>query len=304
MRTGMWMARAAGALTLAACATSPRAVDDEHAGHTATTTTTTVSATTTIAPRGLPPSGAEAAARLAASPRHGEWVMVRNGASDSVRAWVVFPERATKAPVVVVIHENTGMQDWVRAVADQMAAEGFIAVAPDLLTGKETGWNGTASSADQVRAVIGTLDPAVTQQRIAAVASYGMSLPSAVRKYGVVGFCWGGGMSFAHAVFAGAAPELGASVVYYGPPPAPERLAAVRAPVLGLYGGADARIGATVPRTDSAMKALGKTFVPISYEGAGHGFLRQQDGQTGANLAASQQAWPRTIAWFRQHLGS
>jgi carboxymethylenebutenolidase len=302
MPNGLRTIGAAGALTLAAACAHRSSSTDEHAGHTMTaSTTSTVTTATTVQPMSLPADASGAAARLASSTRHGEWVTVRNGASDSVRAWVVFPERSTKAPVVVVVHEIFGLQDWVRGVADQLAADGFIAIAPDLLTGMDSGWNGTASDPNKARAVIGSLDPTLAQQRITAVANYGMGLPAAVRKYGVVGYCWGGSTSFAHAAFA---PELGASVVYYGSAPAPERLASVRAPVLGLYGGNDARINATLPRTDSAMKALGKTYVPIVYEGAGHGFLRQQSDTSGANMRATREAWPRTIAWFRQHLGA
>jgi carboxymethylenebutenolidase len=128
-----------------------------------------------------------------------------------------------------------------------------------------------------------------------------MSLPAAEKRYGVVGFCWGGGVSFNSAVMSPAG--QGAAVVYYGTSPATASLASVKVPVLGLYGGEDARVGATVPPADSAMRALGKRFEPHSFAGAGHGFLRQQEGQNGANLAASQQAWPMTIAFFRSTLG-
>jgi carboxymethylenebutenolidase len=139
------------------------------------------------------------------------------------------------------------------------------------------------------------------QKQLDAVAQYGMSLPAAQKKYGIVGFCWGGGVSFAHAVHA---PELGASVVYYGTSPKPTDLPSVRAPVLGLYGGNDARVNATIPAADSALRVLGRTYVRNIYDGAGHGFLRQQTGMNGANLAATREAWPATIAWFRTYLGS
>jgi carboxymethylenebutenolidase len=249
----------------------------------------------------LAPDAAAADARLAASPRHGEWAMVSAGGADSVRAWVVYPERSGRAPVVIVVHEIFGLSNWVRAVADQLAADGFIAIAPDFLTGRNVP-NGPDGQPvrDSATAAVRGLDPAQVQRRIDAVARYGMALPAALPRYGIVGFCWGGGVSFAHAVHS---PTLGASVVYYGTSPATPPLASVRAPVLGLYGGNDARVNATVPPADSAMRALGKTFQQETYAGAGHGFLRQQDGQDGANLAAAQAAWPRTIAFFRQHLG-
>jgi carboxymethylenebutenolidase len=220
--------------------------------------------------------------------------------SDSVRAYLVYPERKTKAPVVVVVHEIFGLSPWVRAVADQLAADGFIAIAPDLLTSKNLP-NPTDSVPSQLAtAAIRTLDMNDVHRQISAAATYAMALPSAVRKYGIVGYCWGGGVSFEHAVRS---PSLGAAVVYYGVSPPTASLASVKAPVLGLYGGNDARVDATIPPADTAMKALGKTYEPHIYEGAGHGFLRQQSGQNGANLTAAQQAWPATIAWFRKYLG-
>ncbi len=225
---------------------------------------------------------------------------MRTPQGDSVRAWVVFPERRDPAPVVVVVHEIFGLSDWIRAVADQLAADGFVAVAPDLLTMKNLpAGPGGEPNADSARVAIRTLAADDVHRQIRAVAGYAMALPAARKSYGIVGFCWGGSTSFEHAVRS---PELGASVVYYGASPATASLGAVRAPVLGLYGENDARVNATVPPADSAMRALGKTFEPHTFPGAGHGFLRQQDGQGGANLAATRQAWPLTVGWFRRHL--
>jgi carboxymethylenebutenolidase len=251
--------------------------------------------------RGLPPDASGALARLSSSPRHGEWVMIRTGSGDSLRAWVVYPERSSKAPVVLVVHEIFGLSSWIRGVADQLAADGFIAIAPDLLTMKNLPDGPDSVVAPLARAVIGTLDPAWVHKQLDAVAQYGMSLPAAEKRYGIVGFCWGGGVSFAHAVHA---PGLGASVVYYGTSPKTADLNSVRAPVLGLYGGNDARVDATIPPADSALHALGRTYVYSIYSGAGHGFLRQQTGMDGANMAATRAAWPATIAWFKKYLGS
>ncbi len=250
----------------------------------------------------IPAGASTVAERLAKSPRHGEFVMIRTGPSDSVRAWVVYPQRSTKAPVVVVVHEIFGLSTWVRGVTDQLAADGFIAIAPDLLTGKlepVAGSDTVASSA--ATAAVRSLRSEDVQRQIAAVGQYGMALPAAEKAYGVVGFCWGGGTSFASAVESPAG--QGAAVVYYGPSPATPSLARIKVPVLGLYGGDDERVGATVPPADSAMKALGKRFEPHTFAGAGHGFMRQQDGQDGANLAAARQAWPLTISFFRSTLG-
>ena len=267
-------------LALGACVSAPATVADEHAGHA--------------------PGATEAPAQLTASPRHGEWVTISTGPGDSVRAWVVYPERRAKAPVVIVVHEIFGLSPWIRSVADQLAADGFVAVAPDFLTMKNVAGSPENPDAQAARAAIQTLNMDDVHRQISGVAQYAMRLPAAAPRYGIVGFCWGGAVSFEHAVRS---PTLGAAVVYYGTSPAPARLASIRAPVLGLYGSDDARVNATVPPADSAMRALGKSFTFQFYEGAGHGFLRQQDGREGKNLAAARAAWPATIAFFRTHLG-
>lgn len=282
---------------LSACSTTRMSNEADHAGHDSASPSGSVAVPASGA---LPADADGARARLASSPRHGEWVMISAGA-DSVRAWIVYPERKTKAPVVVVVHEIYGLTPWVRSVADQLAAEGFIAIAPDLLTSKNLP-NPTDSVPSQLAtAAIRTLDPADVHRQISAAAGYAMALPSALPRYGIVGYCWGGGVSFEHAVRS---PSLGAAVVYYGPSPKTETLSSIKAPVLGLYGGNDARIGATIPPADSAMKSLKKVYTHYSYEGAGHGFLRQQALLEGANLNATRKAWPETIAWFKRYLGS
>jgi carboxymethylenebutenolidase len=244
-----------------------------------------------------------AKARLEKSPRHGEWVDVKLAGSEKpVKTWVVYPERKDKAPVVIVIHEIYGLSDWIRAVADQLAREGFIAVAPDLVSGKGPGGGGTdsASSSDDVVKLVMALPREEVVQRLNAVRDYAMRLPSANGKTAAVGFCWGGSTSFAYAVVQ---PALDAAVVYYGTAPAADVLASLQAPVLGLYGGDDARVTATVEGTKTQMQKLGKAYEVEVYAGAGHGFLRQQDGRGGANLKATDQAWPRTIAFIRKYTG-
>ncbi len=294
--------------TLAASACARHVGADDHAAHdTVPGAAATPSASHDAAQQAadLPAGAADAQARLAKSPRHGEWVLIKVG-SDSVRAWIVYPQVSTKAPVVVVVHEIFGLSNWVRGVADQLAADGFIAIAPDLLTGKIAPNLDDSTLKAQGPALIRTLDPADVQRKLDAVAQYAMSQPAAEKKYGIVGYCWGGGVSFAHAAHAGTSPQFGASVVYYGTPPSADQLPNVHAPVLGLYGGTDARIALTVPGTDSAMKALGRTYVHTIYPGAAHGFLRAQTQDDGsimqANLDATRQAWPATIAWFRKYL--
>lgn len=282
---------------IAGCTTTQANATNDHSGHDSAAPSASVSVP---ANGSLPADAAGARARLSSSPRHGEWVTYKSGA-DSLRAWLVYPQRKDKAPVVVVIHEIYGLTPWIRAVADQLAEAGYIAIAPDLLTMKGLPNATDSVPSDLATAAIRTLVADDVQRYIDASASYAMALPSAQKKYGTIGFCWGGGASFQHAVHS---PSLGAAVVYYGVSPATPSLASVKAPVLGLYGGSDARVGATVPPADSAMKALGKTFTHYSYENAAHGFLRQQSGQAGANLTATQQAWPATLAWFRRYLGA
>jgi carboxymethylenebutenolidase len=248
----------------------------------------------------IAPGADQAAARLQSSPRHAEWAMIplAQGSRDSIAAFVVYPENRQNAPVVVVVHEIFGLSTWVRSVADQLAADGFIAIAPDLLSLERGGATTDSLPYDQARAMIRNVTPDKMNAMVAAVGQYGMALPAAIRKYGVVGYCWGGSASFNHAVLG--APGMSAAVVYYGSSPEAGEIAKVKVPVLGLYGGNDQRVNATIARADSTMKAQGTTFEHHIYAGAGHGFLRQQADT--ANAAASRQAWPATVAWFRKHL--
>ena len=283
------------ALPLVGCVRSSTMPADEHATHPAPALAATPATQPSAA--GLPAGASDVASRLAASTRHAEWAMVRVGNDDSVRVWVVYPERRTNAPVVIVVHEIFGLSTWIRGVADQLAADGFIAVAPDFLTGYTGAFHPDSLPVDSARSLIRRLDANQIQTRIDATARWAMALPAAVPRYGIVGFCWGGSVVFNHAVHA---PTLGAGVAYYGAAPEPSRLTTIRAPVLGLYGENDARVNATIAPTDSAMRAMGKTYRPQIFPGAGHGFLRQQDAA--ANLEATRRAWPETLAWFRRYL--
>jgi carboxymethylenebutenolidase len=249
----------------------------------------------------LPPAEESAKAALEKSPRHGEYVDVKGADGKPIRTWIVYPERKDKAGVVIVIHEIFGLSDWIRGVADQLAREGFIAVAPDLVSGHGPGGGGTESAAgrDDVVALVRAITPAEATSRLDAVRSYAVKLPAANGKSATVGFCWGGGRSFAYAADQ---PGLDAAVVYYGTSPEAADLARVKAPVLGHYGGDDARVNATIAPAEAEMKKLGRVYEPHVYEGAGHGFLRAQSGREGANQKATQQAWPRTIAFLRERL--
>ncbi len=253
-----------------------------------------------LASQHLPPLEKDARMRLESSPRHGEWVTIPASMGDKVDAWVVYPERKDPAPVVIVIHEIFGLTDWARAVADQLAAEGFLAVAPDFLSGKGPDGKGSAAlSPDAARQINSGLQPAEVVARLNAVADWATKLPAATSRFGVVGYCWGGGISFRYATEQ---PNLDAAVVYYGVSPDTPALARVRAPVLGLYGGDDARVNATIPAAQEEMKRLGRRYEVEIYDGAGHAFLRQQDARDGANLRAAQNGWARTVQFFRETL--
>lgn len=240
----------------------------------------------------LPPSADTAKKALDMSPRHGEFAYIPLPGNDvKMKTWVTFPERADKAPVVLVIHEIFGLTEWVESVADALSKEGFIAVAPDLISGIE-------GTEEKPREAIGKLDEKEAIARLNAALEYGLALPAANGKCASIGFCWGGKTSF---LYASAQPKLNAAVVYYGTSPETSTLAKISAPVLGLYGEMDERVNSTIAPAEAEMKRLGKSYEPVILEKAGHGFLRQQDGQEGANLKASQQAWSRTITFLKKH---
>jgi carboxymethylenebutenolidase len=230
----------------------------------------------------------------------GKWETTKMSDGTTVKMWVVRPTATGKVGTVLVIHENMGLNDWARAVADQLGRQGFIAIAVDLLSGKAPGGGGTAELGAGVGQALRTVTPADVAARLDAAAAWSRTLPNSNGKSATVGYCWGGGQSFNYAV---AQPNLSAAVVYYGSTPSDmNALASIKAPVLGLYGGNDTRITANVEPTAAKMKELGKSYTHHIYEGAGHGFLRQQSGAAGANLKAATQAWPATLAFLREHL--
>jgi carboxymethylenebutenolidase len=235
-----------------------------------------------------------AKARLEESPRHLEWVKVNHGDRE-VNAFVAYPEVKEKATSVIVIHEIFGLTDWVRGVADQLAAAGYIAIAPDLLSGMAPKGGGTEElgSGDNVRKIITTLPPDQITADLNATAEYVIKLPAANGKVAVSGFCWGGGQSFRYATNN---KDLKAAFVFYGSGPddaaAIERIAC---PVYGFYGSNDARVNATIPRSKELMKDAGKKYEPVIYEGAGHGFMRAAEGPNASdeNKQGREDAWKR-----------
>jgi len=214
-----------------------------------------------------------AKARLDKSRRHLEWVKVKHG-NREVNCFIAFPEVANKATAVVVIHEIFGLSDWVRSVTDQLAEAGYIAIAPDLLSGAAPGGGGTAElgGTDAVRKAISSLPPDQITADLNAVADYVAKLPACNGKVTVAGFCWGGAQTFRYATNN---KDIKAAFSFYGAMPQKEAdLAKITCPVYGFYGQNDARISANVPRTEELMKKVGKTYKPVIYDGAGHGFMR------------------------------
>jgi len=233
-----------------------------------------------------------ARATLEKSSRHREWVTVKHD-GRSVEAFVVYPESKGKTPVVLIIHEIFGMTDWVQDLADQVAAAGYIAVAPDLLSGM--GPNGGRSSdfaEGKTMEAVSHLNPDQVTADLNATADYAMKIPASNGKLFVGGFCWGGGQTFR---FATNRADLAAAFVFYGPPPDKDAMARIKAPVYGFYAGNDARIGAMIPDAVAQMKAASKTYGIVTYEGAGHGFMRSGEAPDAkdADKKARAEAWSR-----------
>ena len=240
-----------------------------------------------------------ASERLEESPRHLEWVKVQYGDRE-VRTLVAYPERADKAPVILMIHEIFGLTDWAQLMADQLAAEGYIVVAPDLLSGSAPNGGGTAElgSSSAARKAIGELPPDQITADLKACLEYGKKLPASDGKVAVAGFCWGGSQSFR---FATNEKDLEVAFVFYGTAPEDkEALARISAPVYGFYAENDARVNATLEQTKEAMKNLRKHYQPWIFEGGGHGFMRAgiaPDASEGNKMAreAAWKEWKRLL---------
>lgn len=294
---------------------------DEHMAHmSASDVSAQTSGVAGQGAMGLPASNNAAPARLAASNRHSEWVKVawEPGSRDSLMAFIVYPTTSNaKTPVVVVVHEIYGLSTWVRGVADQVAAEGFIAIAPDLNSRVRGGPSTTELARDSAQKLANLVPMADRNKAIAAVAKYAMSQPSGAPRYAVIGFCYGGSTVWGHAVNGGTTGFSG-GVAFYGAPfaknggPDADSLAKITKPVMLLSGAKDARIGAMMPAVDSTMKALKKWYYGSNYPGAVHGFMRAQDDPKAPardeqeekdNLAAAKDAWPRTVAFLKTNLG-
>jgi carboxymethylenebutenolidase len=234
--------------------------------------------------------------RLEDSRRHHEWVDIESAGGRTVKTWVVYPEVDKPATTVIVIHENRGLTDWVRGVADQLAEAGYLALAPDFLSGTAPGGGGTAEygSEDAARNGIGRLPAQQVTADLDAVFKHAKGMPASNKVVAVGGFCWGGGKTFAYATHN---PDIAAAFVFYGSAPQNAAdYAKIKAPVYGFYGGNDFRITGDVPNIEKRMQQAGKKFEQVTYEGAGHGFMRQGEMTTDANNPdpkARDQGWER-----------
>ena len=248
----------------------------------------------TLVATALPASAQDwAKARLDKSPRHLEWITVKHDGRE-VKCFIGFPEVKQKATVVVLIHEIFGLSDWMRSMVDQFAEAGYIAIAPDFLTGTGPNGGGTESlgGADGARGKIQGLPQTQIDADLDAAIAYAKQLDACNGQVVVGGFCWGGGKTF---LYATKNPDLKAGLVFYGSAAKPEDMPKIKAPIYGFYGGNDARINAGIPAAIDAMKAAGKAYEPVTYEGAGHGFMRAGEDPEGS--AENKQA--RAAAWTR-----
>jgi carboxymethylenebutenolidase len=233
-----------------------------------------------------------AKARLEKSPRHREWVAIKHD-RRTLETLVVYPESKSKTPVVLIIHEIFGMTDWVADLADQVAEAGYLAVAPDLLSGMgPNGGRSTDFAPDKTFEAVSHLNADQVTADLEAAANYAAKLPASSGKLFVAGFCWGGGQTFR---FATNRDDLAAAFVFYGPPPEKDAMTRIKSPVYGFFAGNDARINAALPETIEQMKVAGKPFEPVTYDGAGHGFMRAGEAPDAseANKRARAEAWAR-----------
>lgn len=242
-----------------------------------------------------------AKAKLAASPRHQEWVTVEHD-GRKVQCFVVYPEVQGKAPAVLLIHEIFGLSDWAQEQTDELAAEGYIAIMPDLLSGAADNHGGTEDLEKEGRSVTKAVSSLPPEQVIAdldAAAAWVTKQTSCTGALSVAGFCWGGGKSFAYATHNR---DLKAAYVFYGSAPAPAEMQKIQCPVYGFYAGNDGRISTSVPGTREAMKAAGKTYDAVIYDGAGHGFMRggEDPGGKAGDKPARAAAWKRWLELLKK----
>ena len=239
--------------------------------------------------------------QLENSPRHQEKVFVKNG-DRNISCFLVYPEAAGDATVVILIHENRGLNDWARSMADQVAGEGFIVIAPDFISGKAPGGGDTPDfpNSDAARDAIYELNPDQITSDLNAVFTYAKKIPAGNGKVALMGFCWGGSQTFQYATNN---PDIEAAFVFYGSgPEEQDAYNRIQAPVYGFYGGNDNRVNATIENSEKMMEKAGKTYKPVIYEGAGHGFMRagQEPNATPDNKKARDSGFERLIQLLKE----
>jgi carboxymethylenebutenolidase len=254
------------------------------------------------APDTAAPSTTDTTARLETTPRHDEWARVDRG-GRTLHLYVSYPQVSSKAPAVLLIHENRGLTDWVRSVADALSEKGFIAVAPDFLSGMAPGGGKTSdfASQDAAREAISALPRDQVLGDLDTALAFVRAIPAASGEVSVAGFCWGGARAWD---FANRARGLDATYVFYGTGPSQRaEVASIDAPVYGFYGGNDARVNATIEATAAAMREEGNSFEPVIYPGAGHAFMREGElpTATAENRKARDEAWVRWLGLLRRH---
>jgi carboxymethylenebutenolidase len=218
----------------------------------------------------------------------------RTSYTGDIKAYMAHPKGAAKLPAVIVIHENRGLNPHIEDVTRRMALEGFLALAPDLLSPM----GGTPSNEDTARDMIGKLDGQQTVQNLVSAITFLEKHANGNGKVGAVGFCWGGGMVGELAVNA---PDLDAGVVYYGRQPKAADVEKIKAPLLLQYAGQDARINEGIPAFEEALKKANKNYTLYIYEGAQHAF-NNDTTEARYSKPAAEQAWSRTVAFFKEHL--
>tara|TARA_R110000868_G_scaffold383578_7_gene650665 strand:+ start:17133 stop:17939 length:807 start_codon:yes stop_codon:yes gene_type:complete len=237
--------------------------------------------------------------QLESSPRHHEWVQIESN-DRTLHTFIAYPEVSESATVVIVIHENRGLNDWARSFADQLAEKGFIAVAPDLISNTVDGFEKTTdfATSDDARSAIYGLDPDFVTEDLKHVLSYAHDVKAGNGKVAVVGFCWGGSQSFRFAT--NATDGIEAALVFYGTGPQEEsEYSRIEVPVYGFYGGNDNRVNSTIENSEAAMNKFENTYEYEIYKGAGHAFMRSGDDPAAeadnANKLARDKSWEKLV---------
>jgi carboxymethylenebutenolidase len=217
------------------------------------------------------------------------------GSSGAVKAYLARPKTMSgRLPGVIVIHENRGLQPHLEDVARRFAVEGFVALAPDLMSAM----GGTPPVEDDARQAFAKVDRAVAVKDANAAIAFLKGRPDSNGKVGAVGFCWGGGTVNRMAT---SSPDLAAAIVYYGDPPAADEAKNIKVPMLAHYASLDARINGMLPPWEAALKAANVAYTAHMYEGVNHAFNNDMAGER-YNKAASDQAWGRSIEFFKRTL--